>query len=46
MVIDTRGLRKKPTFDDALNYLQFGQEKIKYPDRRATFLRNSPEMSF
>ena len=46
MVIDTRGLRKKPTFESTLNYLQYGQETIKYPDRRATFLRNSHEMGF
>jgi hypothetical protein len=46
MVIDSRGLRKKPTFDSTLNYLQYGQETIKYPDRKATFLRDSPDMGF
>ena len=46
MVIDSRGLRKKPTFDGTLNYLQYGQETIKYPDRKATFLRDSPDMGF
>jgi hypothetical protein len=46
MVIDTRGLSKKPTFDSTLHYLRYGQETIKYPDRRATFLRNSHEMGF
>ena len=46
MVIDSRGLRKIPTFDGTLNYLQYGQETIKYPDRKATFLRESPDMGF
>jgi hypothetical protein len=46
MVSDSRGLRKRPTFDGTLNYLQYGQETIKYPDRKATFLRESPDMGF
>ena len=46
MVIDSRGSRKRPTFDSTLNYLQYGQESIKYPDRSATFLRDSHQMGF
>jgi len=46
MVIDTRGLRKRPTFDSTFNYIQYGQESIKYPDVRATFLRDSHQMGF
>ena len=34
------GLRKKPTFNELINYLN-DQPKIKYPDRSATLLRNS-----
>ena len=27
------GLRKKPTLEEIINYLETGQEKIKYPNR-------------
>jgi hypothetical protein len=40
-----QSLRKKPTYDELINYLEVGQPKIKYPDRTATFLRNSPYLS-
>ena len=38
-------LRKKPTFNELINYLEVKQPKIRYPDRTATFLRNSHYMS-
>jgi hypothetical protein len=38
-------LRKRPTYNELINYLEFEQPKIKYPDRRATFLRNSPYLT-
>ena len=38
----TTGLRKKPTFEQIINYLEAGQEKIKYPNRYWSQLRNSP----
>ena len=38
-------LRRKPTYDELINYLEFEQPKIKYPNRYATFLRNSPYLS-
>ena len=38
MIMDQ--LHKKPTFEQLINYIDH-QPKIKYPDRRATFLRNS-----
>ena len=38
-------LRKKPTYDEVINYLQVNQPKIKYPDRTATLLRNSHYLS-
>ena len=38
-------LRKKPTFDELINYIEVEQPKIKYPDRRATFLRNTHYLS-
>jgi hypothetical protein len=39
------GLRKRDTYDSLTGYLDGGQERIKYPDRLATQLRNSHEMS-
>ena len=40
-----QSLRKRPTYNEVVNYLENEQPKIKYPDRRATFLRNSPYLS-
>ena len=39
------GLRKRPTYNQVVDYLENEQPKIRYPDRRATFLRNSPYLS-
>ena len=39
------GLKKKETYDELIDYVMNEQEKIKYPDRRAIFLRNSPQLS-
>ena len=39
------GLRKRDTYDSLTGYLDGGQERIKYPDRLATQLRNSHELS-
>ena len=38
-------LRKKPTFNELINYIEVEQPKIKYPDRTATFLRNTHYLS-
>jgi hypothetical protein len=35
-------LRKQPNFDEITGYIYFGQDRITYPDRSATILRNSP----
>ena len=40
-----QNLRRKPTYNELINYLEFEQPKIKYPNRNATFLRNSPYLS-
>ncbi len=40
-----QNLRRKQTFNELINYLEFEQPKIKYPNRDATFLRNSPYLS-
>jgi hypothetical protein len=39
------GLKKKDTYDSLVEYLDGGQERVKYPDRLATQLRNSQEIS-
>jgi hypothetical protein len=39
------GLRKRDTYDSLTGDLDGGQERIKYPDRLATPLRNSHELS-
>ena len=38
-------LRNKPTFNELINYIEIERPKIKYPDRSATFLRNSHYLS-
>ncbi len=38
------GLRRKDTYDGLVGYLDSGQERIKYPNRLATQLRNSHEI--
>ena len=40
-----QNLRKKPTYEQLINYLEVEQPKIKYPDRTATILRNSHYLS-
>ena len=32
-------LRRKPTYEELINYLEVKQPKIKYPDRTATFFK-------
>ncbi len=39
------GLRKRTTYDSLVGYLDGGQEIIKYPDRLATQLQNSYQIS-
>ena len=40
-----QSLRKRPTYNEVVNYLENDQPKIKYPNRTASFLRNSPYLS-
>ena len=40
-----QNLRKRPTYNELINYLEVEQPKIKYPDRTATILRNSHYLS-
>ena len=43
--INYDGLRKRDTYNELIDYLQFGQEKITYPDRFAKRIRESPQIS-
>ena len=40
-----QNLRKRPTYNEWINYIELEQPKIKYPDRTATILRNSNYLS-
>ena len=40
-----QNLRRRPTYNELINYLEVEQPIIKYPDRTATFLRNSHYLS-
>ena len=39
------GMRRRETYDEIIDYIQNRQEKIQYPDRLASRLRNTPELS-
>ena len=43
--IKNRGLKKRQTYDDIVDYVLNKQEKIKYPNRLAKQLRNSNQLS-
>ena len=40
-----QGLKKRKEYDEIVDYLNNGLPQIKYPDRQATFLRNTNQMS-
>jgi len=39
------GLKKKPTYEEVLDYIERDPDKIKYPDRRAKILRSTHWLS-
>ena len=39
------GLRRKQTYEEIIDYIQNDQDKIKYPNRTAKFLRNTFQLS-
>ena len=41
----SNGLRKRATYDSLVGYLDGRQERIKWPDRLATQLQNSYQIS-
>ena len=44
-IIASTGLTLKPTYDQLLDYIQEDPDKVKYPNRTATILRRSFELS-
>lgn len=40
-VKNVAGLRDRPTYEELIDYIETSNDKIKMPDRRAQFLRNS-----
>jgi alpha-galactosidase/6-phospho-beta-glucosidase family protein len=45
MTMILNGMRKRPTYDSLVGYLDGEQERIKWPDRLATQLQNSYQIS-
>lgn len=43
--INYDGLKKRETYDEIVDYIQNKQDTIKYPDRTAKQIRNSPQIS-
>ena len=44
-MINYSGLQKKDSYNEILNYIQTDQPTVKYPNRKATFLMNTPQYS-
>jgi hypothetical protein len=44
--VNLTGLKHKDTYEDVIGYINTTKNTIKYPDRRAKQLRNSPYLSF
>ena len=40
------GMRKRPTFDELMNYIETEPNTIKYPDRTATIMANSFQINY
>ena len=43
--INHTGLRPRPQFEQIVDYLENGQERVKFPDREAKFIREHPFMT-
>ena len=39
------GLRKRDTYNEIIDYFENKQEQMRYPNRMAKFIRNSPQLS-
>ena len=43
--LNYEGMKRRETYDEVVDYIQNKQEKIKYPNRLAKQIRNSPQLS-
>ena len=43
--INFNGLRKRPLYDELVQYIEKDPDKVKYPDRRAKLMRNHPYLT-
>ena len=39
------GLRRKPTYEEVIDYIETDPDKVKYPNRTAKFLRSTFQLS-
>ena len=44
-MINYKGLRKRQTYDELVDFIETDPDRIHYPDRRATQLRESPYLT-
>jgi len=44
-MVHLSGLRKRASYDELINYINTDKTKLKYPNCKATFLANSPQLS-
>ena len=44
-MLNFAGLRKRDSYNEIVNYIETDQTKMKYPNRSATFLLNTPQYS-
>ena len=45
-VNDGQGLKRRQTYEEVIEYIESGPDKLIYPNRNAKFLRNSFELGF
>ena len=44
-MLNFEGLRKRQSYNEIVHYIQAEQPKLKYPNRRGSFLLNTPQFS-
>ena len=44
-MLNFAGLSKRHSYDEIVNYIETDMTKLKYPNRSATFLLNTPQYS-
>ena len=44
-MINYTGLRKRDSYNEIINHIQTDQPTVKYPNRKASFLLNTPQYS-